>query len=124
MPDAFAMLGILADGDVDQAVVDHRRGDDVVARAAAAEVHFESLGLESNFHSSFGVAVAVALRIETVDPAVAAGEDHLRHAAQHGIGGDDHWPCRMLRPGELSVQSTLPVFLSMAMKLGASGAGM
>ena len=29
----------------------------------------------------------------------------------------------MLVPGELSVQSTLPVFLSMAMKLGAAGAG-
>ena len=30
----------------------------------------------------------------------------------------------MLRPGDLSVQRTLPVFLSMAKKLGASGAGM
>ena len=29
----------------------------------------------------------------------------------------------MFLPGELSVHSTLPVFLSMARKLGASGAG-
>ena len=37
--------------------------------------------------------------------------------------GLDHWPCRMLVPGELSVQNTLPVFLSTARKLGACGAG-
>ena len=36
--DAFAVLGILADGDVDQAVVDHRRADDVVARGPVAEL--------------------------------------------------------------------------------------
>ena len=35
--DAFAVLGVLADGDVDHVVVDDRRADDVVARAAAAE---------------------------------------------------------------------------------------
>src|SRR3954463_104195 len=38
--------------------------------------------------------------------------------------GDDHWPCKMLRPGDLSVHSTFFVFLSRAMKLGACGAGM
>ena len=42
-----------------------------------------SLGLQSNFHSSFGVAFAVAFGREAVEPAVAAGENHLRHAAQH-----------------------------------------
>ena len=35
MADAFAVLGIFADGDVDQAIVDHRRADDVIARGGA-----------------------------------------------------------------------------------------
>ena len=32
--------------------------------------------------------------------------------------GDDHCPCRIFSPGELSVHSTSPVFLSIARKLG------
>ena len=37
--------------------------------------------------------------------------------------GDDHCPCRMFSPGELSCHTTLPVVLLTAMKLGALGAG-
>src|SRR3954447_5310791 len=37
--------------------------------------------------------------------------------------GLDHWPCRMFLPGELSVQYNSPVFLFIATKLGALGAG-
>ena len=33
-----------------------------------------------------------------------------------------HWPCRTLSPGELSVQTTLPVFLLKQTIAGACGA--
>ena len=124
--DAFAVLGVFADGDVDQAVVDHRRGDDVVAGAAAAErSHFDVLGIASNFQSSLALPLPSPCGVEAVEPAVAAAEDHLRHAAEHGVGRATtigRAGCSV--PGELSVHSTLPVFLSSARKLGASGAGM
>ena len=38
--------------------------------------------------------------------------------------GVDHWPCRILSPGEPSSQTTLPVFLLTAMMAGARGDGM
>ena len=122
--DALAVLGVLADGDVDQAVVNHRRADEVVAGALAHELELGVLRIGSNFHSSLALAVVVALGVEAVEPAVAAAEDHLRLAVDLGVGratttGRAGCSC----PGELSVHSTLPVFLSIAKKLGASGAG-
>ena len=43
--------------------------------------YLASLGLQSNFQSS------LPSRIEGVDPAVAAGEDDLRLAVDHAVGG-------------------------------------
>ena len=83
MADAFAVLGIFADGDVHQAVVDDRRADDVVARGLAAQAVERRLRVAVELPEQLGVAFAVALGREAVQPAVAAGEDHLRHAAEH-----------------------------------------
>ena len=38
--------------------------------------------------------------------------------------GDDHWPCRIFSPTELSSQTSFPVFLLTAMIAGARGEGM
>ena len=54
-PDAFAVLGIFADGDVDQAVVDDRRADDVVPRGPVAGCSSTSSDWQSNFHSSLAL---------------------------------------------------------------------
>ena len=84
-------------------------------RSARSSVYFDFFGLQSNFHSSFDLP-AFAARIEAVEPAVAAAEDHLRLAAEHRVRGRRPLAVQHIRPGELSVHSTLPVFLSTAMK--------
>ena len=94
----------------------------VAAVALAAVFPQRGLGVAVELPEQLGLAAA-RLRREAVDPAVAAGEDGLRHAADHRKAGEDHCPCRMFSPGEWSAQTSLPVFLSRAMKLGASGAG-
>ena len=61
---------------------------------------------------------------ETIEPAVAAGKDRLRHAAETAKAGEDHWPCRMLPARRVVGPDQLArCVLSRAMKLGASGAG-
>ncbi len=83
---AFAVLGILAHGDVNQPFVDHRRADDVVPRAAAADAVLGVLGIAVELPQQFGLAVLGGFSAETVEPAVAAAEQHLGHAAQDGVG--------------------------------------
>ena len=84
---ALAVLGVLADGDVHHSFVDHRRGDDVVARAAAAEKHPDGVfGVGVELPQQLRSAVSIAGRVKAVDPAVAAGEDRLRLAPEHRIG--------------------------------------
>ena len=79
--DAFAVLGILAGAEVDLVVVDDRRADDVVPRAAAAEFQNRVLGVGVELPQQLRLAVLALVGLEAVEPAVAAAEDHLRHAA-------------------------------------------
>ena len=79
--DAFPVLGILPDADVDPIVVDHRSGDEIVARAHAAE---RPLGV-------FRIAVEppelfAGLGLERIEDAVTAREDHLRNPADNTVG--------------------------------------
>src|SRR5262249_53736117 len=81
VPNAFVMLRVLARADVDAILVHDRRGDEVAALALAAECVPRGL---------LWVAVELpellaCLRLERVQPAVAAGENDLRHAADLGI---------------------------------------
>ncbi len=85
VPDAFAVLRIFADGDVDQSVVDHRRADEMVSRGPAAHCVKRRFGVGVELPQQLGVALAVAFGGEAVEPAVAAGKQHLRHAAQHAV---------------------------------------
>ena len=75
------MLGILADADVDLVVVDHRRGDEVVARALAAEC---IVGRPWGCNRTPDYPCRWPDR--TSEPAVAAWEDDLRLAVDDGIG--------------------------------------
>ena len=56
MADAFLVLRVLADADVELVVVDDRRRDEVAARPLAAEPVHGSLGLQSNFQIRSPVA--------------------------------------------------------------------
>ena len=69
--DAFAALGILADRHVDPAAVEDGRGDAVVARLRPDGV----LGVQVELPER-----RAGPRVERVEPAVAAREDHLHHA--------------------------------------------
>ncbi len=80
--DALAVLGILADAEKDVVVVNDGRGDDVAARAAAAEHVFGVFGVEVVLPEQLALE-----RLEGVAPAVAAGEDHLRRAADFSEAG-------------------------------------
>src|SRR5207244_12841760 len=91
MADAFAVFGVFADGDVDQAFVDHRRADEVVARGRGAERVEGGLRIAVELPEELGVAFAVPLGIEAVEPAVATAEDHLRLAAEDFVARRGQW---------------------------------
>src|SRR3954470_229422 len=78
-----------------------------------------SFGLISNFQSSSLVLSALKLYTQpSPPPKITCATPPMIATA-----GLDHWPCRMFLPGELSVQYNSPVFLFIATKLGALGAG-
>ena len=74
--DAGGVLRVLPDADVDLVVVDDRRADEVVAVAGAAEFVDRVLRVAVELPDQFA-----GLRVEAVEPAVAAGEDDLLDAA-------------------------------------------
>ena len=80
------MFGVLPAGDIHQAVVDHGSGDDVVLRAGAKDP-LRFFGIDVKLPQQFRTPLAITGRIEGVHPAVATGEDCLRLAAQHPVGG-------------------------------------
>ena len=93
----FAGFGILAGGDIDLAAVNHRRGDQIAA-VARCTVFPDAILSDCNriskairaweilLPSPFGRGAGGegSIRSKTIEPSVAAGKDHLRHAAQHG----------------------------------------
>src|SRR5580765_5250579 len=85
--DAFAMFGILADGDIDAIFVEHRCGVDLT-RAFSRWV-FEFLPIRRVavvFPSGFeerAVALFYRLRIESVTPAVTAAKKDKLAAVDH-----------------------------------------
>ena len=74
MADAFAMFGVLANGNKDFVIVDDRRGDDIVA-VAAALLPFGFLKVTVELPDQLA-----GLRRKAAEPAIAAGEDDLRLA--------------------------------------------
>jgi len=79
--DTGTVFGILADTDVDVVVIDHGSGDQVVARAVAAQFPFGILRIAVEFPDQ-----CARIGIETVDPAVAPGENDLGFPAHHAVG--------------------------------------
>ncbi len=79
---AFALLGVLADGDVDAIFEDDGRGDDLAGAGGCAVFLFALLG---------GIHVAapdfLQIFIEAVAEAVAGAEDDLVLAVDRGLGG-------------------------------------
>src|SRR5574341_1268659 len=80
MADAFAVLRILAEADVDFVVVNYRRGDEITFGAGAAELVNRIGRIAIEFPNQFA-----RLRLERIKNAVAAGENHLRHTVDHSI---------------------------------------
>ena len=81
---SFAVFGVFADGDIDQAVINHRCCDDVIARCAV-ELVDGILGVAIEFPKHFGFA-GVTASIEAVEPAVAASKDDLFDPIENPIG--------------------------------------
>ena len=105
--DAGPGVRLLADADVELAVRHDRRGDDVVARSPpAAGLNSDFLGLQSNFQSSFA-----RLRLEAVQPAVAAGEDHFLDAVDLGRGRVAPLPVHDVRAGQIALPGDLAALL-------------
>ena len=86
MAGRFPVLRILADPNIHQPVVNHRSGDDIIFSAGAAQFPHRIFGIAVEFPDQLA-----AFRNEGIEPAVAAGEDHLGHAADFPITG--------IRPG-------------------------
>ena len=123
-PDAFAVLRIFAHADVDQAVVNHRRADDVVAIVPGRRGR-TSIPWDCSRTSRAASACrpwpcrrrgscTASRRRRRRSPAA-------RRPARHRPG-DDHWPCSMFVPGELSVQMHLAGVLVDGQEAGGAGA--
>src|SRR5437762_6719099 len=81
MADARTVLRTLTDADVDLVVVNHWRGDEITARAAAAWFPKGVLRVAIELPNRLA-----GLRLEGPQPAVSAREDHLAFAVDLGVG--------------------------------------
>ena len=113
--DAFSIFRVLSDRQINTAIMKNRSRDDIVERLRPDGV----LRIQIEAPELFA-----GQRFEAIQPAVAARERRpascrrLRRERGRTIGREG---CDL--PGELSCQTTLPVFLFTAIKLGALGAG-
>src|SRR5262249_19142669 len=82
MADAFLVFGILANADVQAIVVNGRRGDEIVARTARAQFVKGVLGIRIELPNEFA-----SLRLEGIQPAVAARKNNLRLPVGFRIDG-------------------------------------
>lgn len=79
------MFGIFAHGNVHPTVVHHRIGEELISVGSAGQHVLGGFWITIKFPEDFGLAVAIPLGIETIDPTIAGREDNLRLAADHGI---------------------------------------
>jgi hypothetical protein len=84
VPIALLVFRIFTDADVDQPVVVDWRGNERISRRPFQSVE-RLFRIAVEFPEQLGVAVG-AFRVEAVQPAVAASEQHLLDAARHGVG--------------------------------------
>ena len=83
VPHPLAMLRVFAHADVNQPIVNHGSGNDVIARRAVqAVVRFLRIGVELPEQFRFAV---FALGIEAINPAITTGENDLGLAVEHTI---------------------------------------
>ena len=75
----FAVLWVFAHSHVDQAIVDHRRGDDVIARRRTAQHVGRIFGIAIELPEQLRLAT-FAGGIKAVEPAVPAAEQYLAYA--------------------------------------------
>src|SRR5712692_2134207 len=83
MADAFFMLRVLADANIELIFPDSGGGQEVAARAGAAELIDRLARIAKELPNNFA-----RLRLQTVQVTVAAGKDHLRLAGGvrvHGV---------------------------------------
>ena len=85
--DAFAVFRVLSDGTVNQAIVNDRCGDDVIPCSTAAQNPLRLFRVGVELPPQLGVSFAITFRIETVQPAVSAGEQRLRASIDDCKGG-------------------------------------
>src|SRR3970282_1475513 len=78
----------------------------------------ESFGLRSNSHSFSPVAATKPRTQPSPWPMTTCSTPPM--VPTEGV---DHWPCRILSPGEASSHTTFPVSLLTAMSAGARGEG-
>ena len=106
--DPLTVLRILADGHVNQPIMDDRRADDMVAIGPAAEdvLRFLRIGIE--LPEELRLAVVTA-GVEAIHPAIATAEDHLRDVVDDGVGRarplavEDVGPRRPVGPQHLAI---------------------
>src|SRR3569833_470828 len=86
-------------------------------------MYFDSFGFASKRHSSVGLPSLPSLASKLYSQPSPPANTTCGTPPSVAMQGLDHWPCRMLSPGEASVQMILPVCLFTHRKLGALGAG-
>src|SRR5262245_29218373 len=103
MANAGAEFRVLTHSDVDLVLINHRRGDDVVFRSAAAFLKIGGLGIAIELPDRLA-----RLGFEAAKPAVAASKHDLALAVDHGISRvgplseHDLAAGRVVLPGDLA----------------------
>jgi len=82
MADAGPIVGPASDADVELIVANDGGGHGEIAIAAAAGLVDRFLGIAVELPDEFS-----GLRLEGIEPPVAARKNHLRFAIHHGVGG-------------------------------------
>ena len=86
------MLGVFAHRDVDEPVVNHGCADEMVSVSTSAEGVLRRFWIAVKLPEQLGPGwprrgwIILATGVERIEPAVAAAEEHLRHATEFGVG--------------------------------------
>src|SRR4051812_4850513 len=99
MADTLGVLGVFANADVNQPVINHWRADEMVSIRTAAEYVFGLFRIAVELPEQFSLAGLARLSGKAVEPAVTAAENHLRDAVEHRIRRRRPLPMQDVRPG-------------------------
>ena len=83
---ALSMFWVLTNSNIDQAIVDYRGCNEVIARTPSTKFPLGFLRVAIKFPKQLCVSLAISSRRKTIGPAVTTRKNNLWHTTQHIVG--------------------------------------